>query len=116
VIHARTGSLPEACIRLLQGAEASDDPPLELEMLMEAAEAASFSGDFNRSIEIAAYAAPIPAASARDNLIVALLRGFTKALAGEYEQAQVLLDEALEQADALDEPNALVWASPPARS
>jgi DNA-binding CsgD family transcriptional regulator len=111
VIQARTGSLQEACTRLLQGAEASDDPPLELEMLMEAAEAASFSGDFNRSIEIAAHAAPIPAASARDKLIVALLRGFTKALAGEYQQAQVLLDEALEQADALDEPNALVWAS-----
>ena len=55
--------------------------------------------------------APIPPASARDRLIVALLSGFTKALAGEYERAQVLLEQALEQADALDEPNALVWAS-----
>jgi len=111
VIQARTGSLQEACTKLLQGADACDDPPLKLEMLMEAAEAAAFSGDIRRPIEIAAYAAPIPAASARDKLIVALLSGFTKALAGEYEQAQVLLDEALQQADALDEPNALIWAS-----
>jgi DNA-binding CsgD family transcriptional regulator len=111
VIQARAGSLQEACTRLLQGAEASTDPPLKLEMLMEAAEAASFSGDPDRAIELAARAAPIPATSERDKLIVALLRGFTKALAGDYEQSQALLNEALELADALDEPNALVWAS-----
>jgi DNA-binding CsgD family transcriptional regulator len=111
VIEARAGSLQEACARLLQGAEECDDPPLKLEMLMEAAEAASFSGAFTRSIELAAHAAPIGAVSARDRLIVALLGGFTKALAGEHEQAQSLLGEALEQADAIDEPNALIWAS-----
>jgi DNA-binding CsgD family transcriptional regulator len=111
VIQARTGSLQEACTRLLQGVEASNDPPLKLEMLMEAAEAASFSGDIRRSIELAAQAALIPAATARDRLIIALIGGFTKVLAGEYQQAQVLLEQALEHADALEEPNALVWAS-----
>lgn len=111
VIEARTGSLREACARLLEGAEDCDDPPVKLEMLLEAAEAASFSGNFARSIEIAAHAAPIRAVSARDKLIVALLGGFTKALAGEYEQAEALLDEALKQTDAFDEPTALIWAS-----
>jgi hypothetical protein len=95
VIEAHAGSLQKACTRLLQGAAESDDPPLRLEMLMEAAEAASFAGDFARSIEIAAQAAPIPAASARDKLIVALLRGFTKALAGDHEQAHGLFEAAL---------------------
>jgi DNA-binding CsgD family transcriptional regulator len=111
VIEARAGSLQEACTRLLRGAEDCSDPPLKLEMLMEAAEAASFSGNFARSIEIVAHAAPIRAVSPRDRLIVALLGGFTKALAGEHEQAQLLLEEALGLADALDEPTALIWAS-----
>jgi len=93
VIEARAGSLQEACTRLLQGAGEGRDPPLKLEMLLEAAEAASLYGDYARSIEIAAHAAPVPAVSPRDKLIVALLGGFTKALAGEHEQAQSLLEE-----------------------
>ena len=111
VIEARTGSLQRACSRLLQGVASCNDPPLKLEMLMEAAEAAAFAGDFARSIELAAYAAPITAAGPRDKLVASLLGGFTKTLAGEHEQARLLFEAAIEQADTLDEPLALIWAS-----
>jgi DNA-binding CsgD family transcriptional regulator len=111
VIEARAGSLREASTRLVQAAEVCNDPPLELEMLMEAAEAASFSGDFARAIELAAHAALIRVVSARDRLIATLLRGFSSMLAGELERAHLLLEEGLELADALDEPTALIYAS-----
>src|SRR6516164_2406913 len=45
VIEERTGSQREACITLLLGVAACDDPSGKLEMLMEAVEAAASSGD-----------------------------------------------------------------------
>ena len=111
VIEARTGSLADACTRLADGAAATSDPSLKLEALIEAAEAALFSGDLARATEISASAAAIPATTARDQLIAAMLRGFGHAFAGEHEQAQPVLTEALQHADALDDPRALVWAS-----
>jgi DNA-binding CsgD family transcriptional regulator len=111
VIEERTGGLQEACSRLLQGVAASNDPPRKLEMLMEAAEAAASSGDFARAIELGRSAASIPAVSARDRLIVGLLSGLVKEIAGQHEQAQSLFTDALRLADTLDEPRALVWAA-----
>jgi DNA-binding CsgD family transcriptional regulator len=111
VIEERTGSLQEACNTLLQGVAASNDPPRKLEMLMEAGEAAASSGDLARAIEIGRSAAPIPAASARDRLIVGVLGGLVKEIAGDYQQAQSLFADVLQLADTLDEPRALVWAA-----
>jgi len=111
VIEARTGSLADACTRLADSAAATSDPSLKLEALIEAAEAALFSGDLARSTEISTSAAGIPATTARDQLIAGMLRGFGHAFAGEHEQAQSVLTGALRHADALDDPRALVWAS-----
>jgi DNA-binding CsgD family transcriptional regulator len=111
VIEARTGSLPEAFTRLTEGAAASSDPSLTLEMLIEAAEAATMTGDLAGATKIAGSAASVTPVSARDRLIGTLLRGFGKAFAGEHEQAQSLLADAMRQADTLGDPRALVWAS-----
>ena len=111
VIEARTGSLPEASTRLTGGAADSSDPSLKLEMLIEAVEAATMTGDLARAAEIADSAASITPVSARDHLIGTLLRGFGKAFAGQHKRAQSLLTDAMRQADTLGDPRALVWAS-----
>ena len=64
-----TGSLPEACTRLLEAAELTADPSLRLEMLAEAGETVTWIGDFARAIEIADMAARIVPVSARDRLM-----------------------------------------------
>jgi len=110
VIEARTGSLAEACRRLADGAAATSDTSLKLEMLIEAAQSASFSGDVARATEIAGLGVAIPAVSTRDHLIIGTFRGFIAAYAGEHEQAQSLLAGALSRADTLDDPLALIWA------
>ena len=111
VIEARTGSMREACARLLQGAEASSDPSRTLEMLLEASEAATMYGDTATSIRLAARAADIEPVTPRDRLMAVVLDGFTKGLAGDHEQAQSRLTEVHTQAATLDDPRALVWAS-----
>jgi ATP/maltotriose-dependent transcriptional regulator MalT len=80
-------------------------------MLMEAVGAAASSGDFARAIDLGSSAASIPAASARDRLIVTLLSGLVKEVAGERQQAQSLFAGAQRLAGTLDEPRALVRAA-----
>ena len=111
VIEARTGSMREACARLLQGAEASSDPSRTLEMLLEASEAATMYGDTATSIRLAARAADIEPVTSRDRLMAVVLNGFAKGLAGDHEQAQSQLTEVHTQAATLADPRALVWAS-----
>jgi DNA-binding CsgD family transcriptional regulator len=111
VIEARTGSLPEASTRLTEGAAASSDPSLKLEMLIEAVEAATMTGDLAGATEITRSAASVTPVGARDHLISTLLRGFGQAFAGEHQRAQSLLTDAMRQADTLGDPRALVWAS-----
>jgi ATP/maltotriose-dependent transcriptional regulator MalT len=111
VIEERTGSLREACDKLLQGIATGQDPPQKLEMLMEAVEAAASSGDLARAIEIGGSAASVPAVSARDRLIAAVLGGLVQEIAGDDRQAQTLFAEAQRLAGALDEPRSLVWAA-----
>ena len=111
VIEAFTGSQREACDRLVQAAAACSDLPQKLEVLMEAAEAAAASGDFARAIDLGSRAASIPAVTVRDRMLVTLLSGFVKEIAGENHKAQSLFAEAQRLADSLDEPRALVWAA-----
>ncbi len=111
VIEERTGSPREACTKLVQGIAACNDPARKLEMLMEATEAAASSGDLARAFDLGSSAASIPAVSTRDRMIVTLLSGFVKELAGERQQAQSLFADAQRLADTLDEPRALVWAA-----
>ena len=111
MIEARTGSMREACTWLLQGAEASNEPSRTLEMLLEASEAATMSGDSATSIRLAARAADIEPVTSRDCLMAIMLDGFAKGLAGDHEGAQARLTEVQVHAATLDDPRALVWAS-----
>ena len=111
VIEARTGGLQEAWTRLVEGAELTGDPSLQLEMLLEAVDATMMAGDFAQAVEIARSAILVTPVTARDRLINTIIRGFLKEVAGEREQAQVLLADAVRQADSLDDPRALVWSS-----
>jgi hypothetical protein len=111
VIEARTGSMREAGTKLLQAAEASNEPSRTLEMLLEASEAATMYGDTATSIRLADSAADIVPVTPRDRLMTAVLRGFAKALAGDHQTAQSLLADVHAQAAGLDDPRALVWAS-----
>ncbi|HEX6527629.1 MAG TPA: AAA family ATPase [Streptosporangiaceae bacterium] len=111
VIEARAGSLREACTILLEGADVTGDPSLELEMLLNAAEAATFSGDLAKVVPLGDRASRIPAASGRDRFVQAVLSGFGRFYAGEHDEAERLFTGALTRADALDDPRALVWAA-----
>jgi hypothetical protein len=63
VIEARCGKLREGVAYLVEAAEASSDSSLTVEMLLEAAEAASFAGDLAQVGELGARAMGSPAAS-----------------------------------------------------
>jgi DNA-binding CsgD family transcriptional regulator len=111
VVEANAGSLPEACSRLLEAAESTAGPSLKLEILHEAGETMTMTGDFAKSIEIANTAARIVPVSARDRLMHAQIGGYAKIYAGEHEEGQSLLADALEQASGVDDPRALLWAA-----
>jgi hypothetical protein len=111
VIEARTGSLPEACAMLLAAADACTDLSLTLDMLAEAAEGASFSGDMTAVTEIGQRSARLSAADELDAFKLTSLRAFARLYAGDYEDAQVLLADALDRAAALTDPRALLWAA-----
>jgi len=111
VIEARTGNMQEACTRFLQGAEASNEPSHTLEMLVEAAEAATMCGDRAQTFRLADRAAGVVPVTPRDCLMVAVLGGFALALAGDQDRARSLLVDVHAQAAELDDPRALIWAS-----
>jgi DNA-binding CsgD family transcriptional regulator len=111
VVEANAGSLPEACTRLLEAAESTGDPSLRLEMLAEASETMTMTGDFARGIEIAAMMARIVPVSARDRLMHTQARGYAKIYGGEHEEGQSLLAGVLELAASVGDPRALLWAA-----
>lgn len=111
LIEANTGSLREACARFAEGADATSDPSQKLEMLLEAAQAATMSGDYPRAIGIARMAAAVPLPTTRERVLSLLLHGFELELSGEFEQAQPVLAEAVRQASELGDLRALVWAA-----
>jgi DNA-binding CsgD family transcriptional regulator len=110
IIEARMGSMPEACTMLLAAAEACTDPSLTLDMLAEAAEGASFSGDVAAVTEIGQRALCLPAADELDGFKLTLLRAWARLYAGDHDEAQVLLADALDRAADLTDPRALLWA------
>ena len=111
VIEARTGSLQQAYVMLLEAAEVSTDPSLILEMLSEAAEAASFSGDLTAVVNLRRPVMRISAVDDLDRFKLAALRGFVMLYAGERAEAESLLAEALDRAAGLTDPRALLWAA-----
>jgi ATP/maltotriose-dependent transcriptional regulator MalT len=111
VLEWRTGSLREACSIMSRGAELTEDPSLRLEMLFDAAEAASHGGDRTGVIELGERAARVGAASERDRVRQALLMGWARLYAGQREEAGARFGDALERASTLEDPRTLVWAA-----
>jgi len=111
LIDAHTGSLKDASARLAEGAGITSDPSLKLEMMLEAAQAATMTGDFARAIELARIALEVPQATTRDRVIGMLIRGFEREISGQHEEAQAILTGAVQLAAELGDPRALVWAS-----
>ena len=111
-IEGACGSVPMALARLLEAADASTDPSLTLQMLVDAGEAAVFSGQLAKAVELGQRASSLQAATARDRLMLSLLRGFARVFAGDPDGARPLLEDVLREADALDDdPRALGLAA-----
>jgi DNA-binding CsgD family transcriptional regulator len=111
IIEARCGSIPTALARLLEGADASTDPSLTLEMLVDAAEAAEFSGQIAQEVQLGERVASLQATTPRDRMMTSLLRGFAKVFSGDHQAAGPLLEDAIREADTLDDPRALALAA-----
>jgi DNA-binding CsgD family transcriptional regulator len=111
VIEARTGNLRQAYDLLSGAARLSPSSSVTLELLLEAAETASFLGDVGAVVELGRHAASLSPLDERDRFIIALLEGQGLLFAGEHEPAQEVLAEAVRLADELGDPRALVWAA-----
>jgi DNA-binding CsgD family transcriptional regulator len=91
--------------------DASTDPSLAVEMLFEAADAAQFSGAPAAVVELGQRVMRISAVDDLDRFKIAALGGFARAYAGDHDQAQALMTDALQRADALTDPRVLMWAA-----
>ncbi|MGN6172030.1 MAG: ATP-binding protein [Streptosporangiaceae bacterium] len=111
VIEAHTGSVQEAFAMLVDAVDAATDPSLAVEMLFEAADAASFSGDPAAVVELGQRAMRISAVDELDRFKLAALCGFARSYAGDHDQAQALLTDALRRAATVTDPRALLWAA-----
>jgi len=111
LIEAHTGSVQEAYAVLLDAADASTDPSLTIEMLFEAADAAQFAGDPAAVVELGQRAMRVSAADDLDRFKIAAFGGFARAYAGDYDQAQALITDALGRADTVTDPRVLMWAA-----
>ena len=111
LIEAHTGSVQDAFAMLVGAVDASTDPSLAVEMLFEAADAAQFSGAPAAVVELGQRVMRISAVDDLDRFKIAALGGFARAYAGDHDQAQVLMTDALQRADALTDPRVLMWAA-----
>ena len=111
IIEARCGSIPTALGRLLEGADASTDPSLMLEMLVDAAEAAEFSGQIATEVQLGERVSSLQATTTRDRMLASLLRGFANVFSGDHRAAGPLLEDAIREADTLDDPRVLALAA-----
>jgi DNA-binding CsgD family transcriptional regulator len=112
VIQSRCGNMRKAVTTLIEGAEASTDPSLTLEMLHEAAEAAADTGDLATVGELGTRAVELPAQTKRDQFSRLLMIGFAALFADGYERARAIFDDALDRAAELeDDPRAQIWAA-----
>ena len=111
VIEGRCGYLPAALPQLLEGAQASTDPSATLEMLVDAAEVAVFTGQFAEAVKLEGWLDSLPTTTARDRMMASLLRGFARLFSGDPEGARRFLESTIREADGLDDPRALVLAA-----
>jgi tetratricopeptide (TPR) repeat protein len=111
VIEARTGDLRGAVAVLVEAADASEDGSFKLDALIEAMEAANYAGDTAQGLALGTRAAVIEPHTDVDRFRVAALSGLAAELAGDYERADLLLQEAMQGADEFEHPPPLIWAS-----
>jgi DNA-binding CsgD family transcriptional regulator/tetratricopeptide (TPR) repeat protein len=98
---------------LVAGAEEAlgVDPRMALEMLVRAAEAASFAARMDRSARIAELASGVPATHDEERFMVALLEGTTQLVRGEHEPGVGALERARRLADEFEHPRYLTFAA-----
>src|SRR5215469_16655668 len=111
LIEAHTGSVQEAFALLVEAADASTDPSLTVELVFEATDAASFIGDPAAIVQLGQRVTRIPPADDLDRFKIAALGGFVQAYAGDHDQAQALITDALRHADTITDPRVLMWAA-----
>jgi DNA-binding CsgD family transcriptional regulator len=111
VIEARTGDLRGAVAVLVEAAETSESPSLALDALSEAAEASNYAGEVAQSIAIGERVGAIEPHDEIDRFRVSALTGMAAELAEDHERAERLVRQALQRAEQLQDPGALVWAS-----
>jgi DNA-binding CsgD family transcriptional regulator len=112
VIEARGAMRASAVATLREAVELSDDPSQQLEMLLEAAEAAGDTGDTAAVRELSARAAALAPRTIRDELSRAVLTGLGALLADDGERAQGSFRDVMRIADDLaDDPRAQMWAA-----
>jgi DNA-binding CsgD family transcriptional regulator/tetratricopeptide (TPR) repeat protein len=112
VIESRCGNMRDAVATLLEGAETSSDPSLTLEMLHEAAEAATDTGDLPAAAQLNARAATLPAPTRRAQFSQAAMTGFARLFSGEKHAARGAFERALDIARELaDDSRAQLWAA-----
>jgi DNA-binding CsgD family transcriptional regulator len=114
-IEARTGDVKAASAMLLEAAEVADDSSLRLELLVEAADAALYAGDYSQVVALASRGRAVQARTELDRFRKDLLGGLAGALSGDYAQAAPLLTGAIARAELLDDPRSLIWVGRLAR-
>jgi DNA-binding CsgD family transcriptional regulator len=117
VIESRCGSMRDAVATLVEGAELSSDASLKLEMLHEAAQAATDTGDLPAAVQINTRGATLPARTKRARFSQAAMAGFAQRFSGENQAARESFERALDMAlELTDDPRAQLWASDVASS
>ena len=111
VIEARGGSLRESHRLLLAAAGAAEDPSFQLTVLSEAAEAASYVGDFAELGRLGERAARIPVASERDRFNLDVFAGFIALYRRDHDEARARFADALGRVPGLEDPIAWIWAA-----
>jgi DNA-binding CsgD family transcriptional regulator len=114
-IEARTGDVKAAIVMLLEAAEVTDDSSLRLELLVDAADAALYAGEYDQVVALASRGCAVEARTELDRFRKDVLGGLAGALSGDYGQAAPLLSRAIARAELLDDPRSLIWAGRLAR-
>jgi DNA-binding CsgD family transcriptional regulator len=110
-IEAATGDLRSAVALLLEAADASEDGPLTLALLSDAARAAAYAGDYEEAAALGARASAIESVSETDRFRAAVLSGMAAERAGDHQRSAALVQEASRHAEQLEDPRALTWAA-----
>ena len=111
-IEASRGVALEAAAMLVGGSElaAPVDPSQALQMLVEAAEIASYAGDVTPTAELGRRAAAPPVVDKAGEFLSDLLQGMGQVAEGDGEHGGPLLRRAIALAGTLQDPRRLMWA------